>query len=468
VTTESKQHILIVDDDLAFRVATVALLEDNGISADVATDGEEARGKLGRDEYDLVLSDLVMPGINGIELLKYIQTNHHGIPVIMVTGFASVATAVEAMKLGAQDYITKPCDNDELLIKVQKALREQKKDLDLKELREELGHTFSLGNMVSRSSSMKQIFRQIEQVADADVTVLIQGESGTGKELVARALHFNSIRRSNPFVAVNCSAIPESLLESELFGHEKGAFTGATRQRTGRFEEASPGTLFLDEIGDISTAVQTKLLRVLQEKAIERVGGEESISVETRVVAATNRNLEAMMIQGDFREDLYYRLNVFPISLPPLRERLEDIPDLAEHFLQRHADLAAGKVKHLAPNVIADMMGYSWRGNIRELENLIKRAILKSPGDVITSIELPTLRGPSQAPPAYSEISGSIVQYKEYMARIIQHGEESYLIRMLKHCKGNVNQAAKLMDIDRKTVYRKMAEYHIEPSSFRD
>jgi DNA-binding NtrC family response regulator len=463
-----KHHILIVDDDLAFRIGTVALLEDHGIAADVAIDGQEARQKLGEAQYDLVLSDLVMPGTNGIELLKYIQTTHPGIPVIMVTGFASVATAVEAMRLGAHDYITKPCDNDELLIKIQKALREQKKDLDLKVLREELRHAFSLGNMVSRASSMRQIFRQIEQAADADVTVLIQGESGTGKELVARALHFNSKRSAQPFVAVNCSAIPESLLESELFGHEKGAFTGAIRQRAGKFEEASSGTLFLDEIGDISTSVQTKLLRVLQEKTVQRVGGEENISVETRIVAATNRNLEAMMIQGDFREDLYYRLNVFPISLPPLRERLEDIPELAEHFLRRHADLAGGKTKRLAPNVITEMMGYTWRGNIRELENLIRRAILKSTGDVITSLELPTMRAPSQAPPANLEVPGDSVPYKEYMSRIIQHGEETYLLRMLAFCKGNVNQAAKMMDIDRKTVYRKMAEFHIEPSSFRD
>jgi DNA-binding NtrC family response regulator len=468
VTKEPAQRILIVDDDLAFRVATVALLEDHGIAADVATSGEAAKQKLNDGAYDLVLTDLVMLGINGIELLKHILTGYEGTPVIMVTGFASVATAVEAMRLGAYDYITKPCDNDELLIKIRKALREHQKDHDLKALREELRQTFSLGNMLSRSPAMKMVFGQIEQVADADVTVLIQGESGTGKELVARALHFNSKRRAHPFVAVNCSAIPEALLESELFGHEKGAFTGATRNRVGRFEESGSGTLFLDEIGDISTAVQTKLLRVLQEKTIERVGGGESIAVDTRVVAATNRNVEAMMLQGDFREDLYYRLNVFPIKLPPLRDRLEDIPQLAEHFLHHHKGLGGGRVKQLAPNVIGDMMSYTWRGNIRELENLIKRAILKTSGDVITSIELPITQAPVHAPPAESDAAGTSVPYKDYLAGIIRHGEETYLIRTLKFCKGNVNQVAKMMDIDRKTVYRKMAEYHIEPSSFRD
>jgi DNA-binding NtrC family response regulator len=468
MTKREKQRIIVVDDDLAFRVATLALLEDHGYDVTTVAEGEEAKQKLAEQQFDLLLSDLVMPGINGIELLQHVKSSQPGVPVIMVTGFASIGTAVEAMRLGALDYVTKPCDNDELLIKIQRALDERQKDRELKELREELTNTFSIGNMVSHSPVMNQIFRQIQQVADADVTVLIQGESGTGKELVARALHFGSRRGANPFVAVNCSAIPESLLESELFGYEKGAFTGAMRQHAGKFEEAHTGTLFLDEIGDTSTTVQLKLLRVLQEKTIERIGGEGSITVETRVVAATNRNLEVMMLQGDFREDLFYRLNVFPISLPPLRERLEDIPLLADHFVRRHANLGNGKVQFIAPRVISDMMGYSWRGNIRELENLIKRAIIKTAGDTIESVEIPALQGPAKQSSAESDGSVDMTApYKNYLSTIIRHAEETYLVRMLRLHKGNINQIAKLMEIDRKTIYRKMAEYNIDPSTFR-
>ena len=291
----------------------------------------------------------------------------------MVTGFGSIETAVEAMRLGAVDYLTKPSNNEELLIKIRKALELQKKERELQTLRRELQSTYSFGAMVSQSEAMKDVIRQIQRVADTDVTVLLQGESGTGKELAARDQHFNSVRKDSPFVAVSCSAIPESLLESELFGYEKGAFTGAARQRVGKFEEAHTGTLFLDEIGDIAPSVQTKLLRVLQEKSFERVGGSGQVSVETRIIAATNRDLELMVRQGDFRGDLFYRLNVFPIKLPPLRERLEDIPLLAEHFLEKYSSLSSSRVKAIAPGVINDMMGYSWRGNIREMENLIER-----------------------------------------------------------------------------------------------
>jgi two-component system response regulator AtoC len=465
----SKGSILLVDDDLAFRMGTLAFLEDHGFAATVATNGEDARRELANKEYDLVLSDLVMPDINGIELLKHIGENYPGLTVIMVTGFASIGTAVEAMRLGARDYVTKPCDNDELLIKIQRALDERKKDRELQELREELRGAVSVGNMISNSAAMKHVFEQIRQVADTDVTVLIQGESGTGKELVARALHFNSRRRTNPFIAVNCSAIPESLLESELFGHEKGAFTGAARQRAGKFEEASTGTLFLDEIGDTPTSVQTKLLRVLQEKTIERIGGEGSITVETRVVVATNRNLEVMMLQGDFREDLFYRLNIFPIMIPPLRERLEDIPILAEYFVKRHSDLGNGRVQFIAPSIISAMMGYHWRGNVRELENLIKRAIIKTTGDTITSLELPASPGSPHPEPAERDSPVDLTTpYKEYLSTIVRHAEESYLLRMLRLHRGNINQIAKLMDVDRKTIYRKMDEYGINPASFRD
>ena len=337
-------------------------------------------------------------------------------------------------------------------------------------LPEEPRGTSRCESMVTRSETMKAIIRQVRQVADTDVTVLIQGESGTGKELVARALHFGSVRAARPFIAVNCAALPEDLLESELFGHEKGSFTGATKQKRGRFEDARGGTLFLDEIGDISSAVQTKLLRVLQEKRFERVGGNSTVEVHARVVAATNRNLEFMMRQGDFREDLYYRLNVFPITLPPLRDRPEDIPLLAEHFIRRHADLSNARVKYIAPGVIGDMMNYAWRGNIRELENLIARAMIKTSGDTITSVELPNGAGAPPPPPAHDtpHTVNFNVPFKDYLSTVVRVAEEKYLLRMLRLYKGNINHIARRMDVHRKTVYRKMTEYSIEPSHFRE
>lgn len=464
-----RASILVVDDDKAFRVATKTLLEDEGFQVTCAADGVEALEKIGSEEFDILLSDMVMGRMSGVELLAKVKARRPELPVIMVTGFGSIQTAVEAMRQGATDYLTKPANNDELLIKLRRVLEMQRKDRELQTLREELHGTYSFGNMVSRSPAMRDVLHLIQQVANTDVTILIQGESGTGKELVSRALHFNSARSPRAFVVVNCSAIPENLLESELFGYEKGAFTGATRQRAGRFEEANNGTLFLDEIGDISAAVQTKLLRALQDKTFERVGGTGSISVNTRVVAATNRNLDLMVRQGDFREDLYYRLNVFPIMLPPLRERLEDIPLLTDHFLRRHADLAGGKVKTIATTVMSDMMNYNWRGNIRELENLIKRAIIKSPEDVITTMELPNADPPTPKPVGEQPDGMSMnTPYKDYIGNILRHAEERYLTRMLRLCKGNINQVAKMMEVDRKTIYRKMSDYSIDPSSYRE
>jgi len=456
--------ILIVDDDHAFRVATQTLLQDEGWQVVVAKNGDEGVRLLETEDFDLVLSDLVMGRMSGIAFLQHVKEAIPGLPVIMVTGFGSIATAVEAMRMGALDYLTKPCNNEELIVKVRKALEAGKKDRELKYLREELNTTYSFGNMVSRSAKMKEVFEKVRKVADADVTVLIQGASGTGKELVARALHFNSNRKAMPFVAVNCSAIPENLLESELFGHERGAFTGAIKQRVGKFEEANGSTLFLDEIGDIAPSLQSKLLRVLQEKKFERVGGNTSLEVNTRVVAATNRNLEMMMRDGDFREDLFYRLNVFPISLPPLRDRLEDIPLLSEHLLKRYADLAGGRTLTLAPEAITNMMNYDWPGNIRELENLLKRAMINATGGGITALDLPQSSsvGIESGPAADPN-----TPFKDYVSTILRDAEKKYLLRMLEKHKGNINQIAKLMEVDRKTVYRKMSEHSINPSEYR-
>jgi len=464
-----RERILVVDDDRAFRLATQTLLADEGYQVALATNGEEALTQLQAEQFDLLLSDMVMGKMSGLVLLQEVKRQSPDLSVIMVTGFGSIQTAVDAMRRGATDYLTKPTNNDELLIKIRRVLDAQQKERELTMLREEVSRTYSVGGMISRSEKMKEVIGLIRQVADTDVTVLVQGESGTGKELVARALHFNSKRRAGPFVAVNCSALPENLLESELFGYEKGAFTGAIKQRAGRFEEAHTGTLFLDEIGDISTSVQTKLLRVLQEKTFERVGGNTPMTVDTRVVAATNRNLEMMMRQGDFREDLFYRLNVFPITLSPLRERLEDVPLLAEHFLARHADLTAGRVKRIAPQVITDMMNHPWRGNVRELENLVKRAMIKTAGDTIVGMELPQTGEPGPSPAGETQAPLTLdTPFKDYLGTIIRDAEQKYLVRMLKLFKGNINQITRLMEIDRKTIYRKMAEYSIDPSAYRN
>jgi len=466
MTQQIQRKVLIVDDDLAFRIGTLALLEDHGYASTIATNGEEAKIKLAGQRYDVVLSDLVMPGINGIELLQHIRGAYPEVPVIMVTGFASIGTAVEAMRLGARDYVTKPCDNDELLIKIRRALENRRKDRELQRLQEEVQEKFRFGNIISRNEKMKHVFKLVQQVAETDVTVLILGETGTGKEMLAKAIHYNSLRREKPFVVITCSALSETLLESELFGHEKGAFTGAQRQRIGKFEDANGGTVFLDEIGDVPVHLQTKLLRVLQEKEIERVGGNRPIKVDVRIVAATNRDLDQLTKQGSFREDLFYRLNVFPLHLPPLRDRPDDIALLVDHLLQKFADISGGRVKMISPGALAAMMKYNWPGNIREMENVIKRAIIKTEGDIITDIDLPGAGSETLAalPPT---LLGPEVPFKDYMKNIVQDAELRYLTEMLERHQGNIKMVAELMDLDRKTVYRKIQELGIDLAKYR-
>jgi DNA-binding NtrC family response regulator len=468
MTISRHDHVLVVDDDKAFRLATSTLLEDEDFTVSLASSGQEALEFLETTEVDILVSDLVMGGMSGIEFLKELRGRRPGLPVIMVTGFGSIGTAVEAMQIGATDYLTKPVKNDELILKIRRALEITRKDQELMQLRRELQSTYNWSNMISRSPLMRGVIQKIQRVADADVTVLIRGESGTGKELVARALHYNSVRSAGPFAVVNCSAIPETLLESELFGHERGAFTGATRQRKGKFEEAEGGTLFLDEIGDIGVPVQTKLLRVLQEKTVERVGGSGALEVDVRVVAATNRDLEAMVAAGQFRSDLYYRLNVFPIVLPSLRDRLEDIPLLVDHFLDRHKALAGGRVLTVAPDLIARLMRHPWRGNIRELENIVKRALLSTLGESITALDLQDSEADEERsgpPPAAPDLT---LPLREYLSAITRHAEEQYLRHALRQHKGNINQIARLLGVDRKTVYRKMSDYKLNPEEFRE
>jgi len=460
-------HILVVDDDNAFRVATVALLQDQGFSVHVASTAKEAQQAFTPDKFDLVLTDLVMEGMNGIELLEWIKARAPETPVMMITGYGSVRTAVEAIRHGAYDYITKPCDNDELLIKIRRVLDARKKDRELRQLREELRGTYSFANIISQSDSMKQVFKLVGQVADTDATVLILGETGTGKEMLAKAIHYNSSRKAKPFVVITCSALNESLLESELFGHEKGAFTGAQRARIGKFEDANGGTVFLDEIGDVPVHLQTKLLRVLQEKEIERVGSNKPVPVDLRVIAATNKDLQGMTKTGQFREDLFYRLNVFPIRLPGLRQRLDDVPLLAQHFVQKYGSLTAGKVTAISQSAISALMGYGWPGNIRELENVIRRALIKTEGETIGSVEIPGHADSNDLPEALTREISATAPFKDFMKRIIGDAESRYLVHMLEQNQGNVKVVAESMDLDRKTVYKKIEEYGIDLAKFR-
>jgi DNA-binding NtrC family response regulator len=468
IMTSSFEQILVVDDDKAFRVSALALLQDEGFVVTTAVNGAEALQKIADTHFDLILSDLVMEGMNGMQLLHHIKQKLPDACVIMITGFGSIRTAVEAMREGAYDYLTKPCNNDELLLRVRRALTEERKSAELERLREMVKTTHNFSNIISRNEGVQQAFKLVRQVAETDVTVLVLGETGTGKELIARAIHFNSARRDMPFITINCSAIPEPLLESELFGHEKGAFTGANRQRAGKFEEAGGGTIFLDEIAELPLHVQTKLLRFLQEKQVERVGGSTPIIVDARVVAATNRNITEMVSRGTFREDLYYRLNVFPITLPPLRERIDDIPLLAEHFLTKHQSLARQPIVGFSPSVIHQMMNYEWKGNVREMENLIRRAIIKTDGSTITALELPQEIRAGFSPEVSESPATTSVPYRNYLEHVVRDAEEKYLFRALKECKGNLNQVAKMMDVDRKTVYRKIEEYKIDVSQFKD
>jgi DNA-binding NtrC family response regulator len=466
--TTAQEHILIVDDDEHFRGGLVSVLRDEGYTVSAASSGPAALQQIAEAHIDLIVSDLVMEPMSGTQLLTHVKRKSPEIQMILMTGHGSIQNAVEAMREGAYDYLAKPFKNDELIIRVRRALQDKKKSAELERLREVVETTFSFGNIISQNEKMRQAFKLVRQVAETDVTVLVLGETGTGKELVARSIHFNSPRRGNPLVTINCAAIPENLLESELFGHEKGAFTGANRQRIGKFEEASGGTVFLDEIADLPLQVQTKLLRFLQEKQIDRIGSNTPVIVDTRVVAATNRNLSEMVKEGTFREDLFYRLNVFPIALPPLRERLDDIPLLADYFLKKYQLPGRQPITGISPSVLHTMMNYNWKGNVRELENLMKRAIIKTEGTTISALELPN----QDEVPASAELSESpsttAVPYKKYLDHVLRDAEYKFLLRALKESKGNLNQTARMMAVDRKTIYRKIEEYKIDVAGFKE
>ena len=384
------ETILIVDDEKNYPPVLSAVLEEEGFETLMAFSGADALQIITQSDVDLVVTDMKMPGMDGIMLLERVKANNHELPVIMMTAHGTVEKAVEAMQKGAYNYLLKPFDNERLVIYVQKALAMYRVVKENRRLRYEIESKYRFGNIIGKSSAMRGVFEMIQKVAPTAATVLIEGESGTGKELVAKSIHFNSPRRSKPFIAVNCSALADNLLESELFGHEKGAFTGAASMRKGRFELADGGTLFLDEIGDISLNLQVKLLRVLQERIIERVGGAKPVKVDIRLIAATNKNLETEVAAGRVRSDLFYRLNVLHIDLPPLRQRPEDIRLLVNHFIEKYKDERNAQLPITGLDQAAErrLHDYHWPGNVRQLENVIERAVILSPGEMIGVADL--------------------------------------------------------------------------------
>jgi len=384
---KERKRILVIDDDESLCRVISYHLSQEGYEVKTGYDGDEGLKLFETFQPHLLLTDINLPGKNGLEILKEAVEERPELPVIMITAHGTIEDAVKAMKMGACDYITKPFDKDELKINVKKALQMTELVRENQYLRKELEEKYNFENLTGKSPEMKKVFHLISQVSQSMVNVLILGESGTGKELVARAIHYNSLRKKGPFIAFNASAIPETLMESELFGHKKGAFTGATSDKTGKFQLAHKGTIFLDEIGDMKHEMQVKLLRVLQEKEIDIVGGTKPVEIDVRIIAATNKNLEERVEEGTFRDDLYYRLNVITINLPPLRSRKSDIPFLAEHFLKKHCP--DGRIKGLAGDVMKIFEKYHWPGNIRELENIIERGIVLSEGNLIETDSLP-------------------------------------------------------------------------------
>ena len=449
---EHKPRVLVVDDDRAHRTMLRAVLAGAGYAALEADDGDVALDVVRSEPVDVVLLDLRMPRVGGIEALEAIRSARPDLPVVLMTAYASVDTAVDAMKKGAFDYLTKPVDVDDLRRTLDKALEFHRLEQENRLLRERLGERFDFASIIGRSRAMRELFETLALVAPSDATVLITGESGTGKELVANAIHQSSPRRERPFIKVNCAALHENLLESELFGHERGAFTGATAQRKGRFELAHGGTLFLDEIGDMSSATQAKVLRVLQEGEFERLGGTRTLRVDVRVLAATHRDLEAMVAQGAFRQDLYYRLSVVPVRLPPLRERREDIPVLAEHFLRVYAEKNRKEVRGFHPAAMDLLVRHDWPGNVRELQNAVERAVILCLGDRVTPQELPpALRDAGAGPgPGPGPQPGP---------RSLKEAERELILRTLEETGGNRTRAARLLGISRQTLLNKLREY---------
>jgi two-component system response regulator HydG len=450
---KEKSTILVVDDDRAHRTMLNTLIGGWGYAVSEADDGSTAIEKVKETSFDLILMDVRMVKVSGLEALETIKAYNPAIPVIIMTAYSSVETAVNALKQGAHDYLTKPLDFDKLRLTVDRAMEHTRLKEENRLLRETLGQQFDSRNIIGKSPAMLKLLETVSQVAPSEATVLISGESGTGKELIAGAIHFNSQRKNGPFVKINCAAITETLLESELFGHEKGAFTGADRRKEGRFSQAHGGTLFLDEVSEMSLMMQVKLLRALQEREFNRVGGEATIQVDVRVIAATNKNLLDQINMGVFREDLYYRLNVVELQVPPLSDRREDIPLLTRHFLEMFAAKNRKEIKGFTPGAMDNLIRYHWPGNVRELMNAVERAVVLARSRYLDEVDFPFMRDFSKE--HYPD--ALLLQGEIPLAEI----EKKAILKTLEAADGNKSEAARRLGITRKTLHKKLKAYGV-------
>jgi len=457
------ERILILDDEPDVTKSWVRILGSAGYQCLATTDPQQALHWLESEHPDLLLTDLRMPEMDGMQMLARAREIDPQMPVVVLTGYASIESAVAAVKAGAFEYLPKSFSNDQLKITIERALTKRRLELEVVNLREQLRVVFGFENILGRSAALQQVLDLVRKAARSDANILILGESGTGKELIARAIHANSPRAAEPFVPVDCASLPENLLESELFGHEKGAFTGAATAKKGLMEAAHRGTLFLDELGELPLGLQVKLLRALQERQIRQVGGTRQIDVDIRIVSATNRNLHTLVSEGKFREDLYYRVNVIDIALPPLRERSDDIELLATHFLRKYARGPQTTVKGFEPEAMVALETYTWPGNVRELQNVVERACALAEGEMITLAELPAhLRTPSSQPGGPPPTnSASKLTLKQARERWVGQLEGAYMANLLKQAGGNVSEAARNAGIDRKTLRHLLTKHGI-------
>ncbi len=444
-----RETIILIEDEKLMRVTLDDALKSAGYEVISFETGTEALSFLRDNSFDVLVTDVRLPDIDGIDILRQITRTNEA-QIIVMTAFGTIKDAVEAMRLGAFDYITKPFSLDEFLLLIERALDVKRlKDENIR-LKKDLSRCYCFPNIIGESEAMKKVFSLVEKVAGSDSTVLILGESGTGKELIATTIHYQSKRKDKPLIKVNCAALPEGLIESELFGHEKGAFTGAIKRKAGRFELANGGTIFLDEIGDLPLSTQSKLLRVIQERTFERVGGTDTSNVDVRIIAATNRNLEDEVKKGNFREDLYYRLNVIPITLPALRERKEDIPNLIDFFLNKCINKLSRNIR-FSKDAMNALLGYDYPGNVRELENIVERCATLATTDIIQKDDLPSFIFEKTDDKRHFSLSD-----------VAAEAEKEYIIRILKTTKGNKTRAAEMLGISRKTLWEKMNAYGIE------
>jgi two-component system response regulator HydG len=454
-----EKQLLIVDDDAGHLATLKTIARSWGYGVTAVDDGTDAVARVKETLFDLILMDVRMTQLDGIAALKQIKAFNPAIPILIMTAYSSVASAVDALKAGAYDYLTKPLDFEALRLTVERALEHTALKAENRLLKAKLEADFDWQNIIGRSPAMKALIDMAAMVAPSEATVLISGQSGTGKELIARAIHFNSGRREKPFIIVNCAALAENLLESELFGHEKGAFTGADRRREGRFRQAHAGTLFLDEIGETSPAMQAKLLRAIQEKEFQRVGGDETLRVDVRILAATNRDLKTEVDRDNFREDLFYRLNVVTLEVPPLKTRQNDIPLLAQRFMTHFAAKNRKTVKGFTPRAMDMLLRHAWPGNVRELENAVERAVILLTGDFISERELPLSIAPAPGADPHAEAAGTLNFPGTGGSQSLEEIEKEAILATLSATGGNKSETARRLGINRKTLHTKLKRY---------